>query len=75
MTEKLDPRYPVGAEFKVSGTTKELWIKGCKCTLSTYATIVKQPLTTDKKVMVRLDYLACQRDVFVYIRKSALKPI
>ena len=68
-----DARYPEGAIFSVSGDSSAMWIKDYDVRVSTNAEVIQQPNRTDKKVMVRLDYIDHDSNVFVYIKKDVLK--
>jgi meiotically up-regulated gene 157 (Mug157) protein len=64
---------PEGAVFKIEGDSAAMWIKDYNVRVSTYAEVIKQPLNADKKVLVRLDYIDHDSNVFVYIKKDVLK--
>lgn len=68
-----DERLPAGAAFLVSGDSSVLWLQGYNVRVSTCATVLEQPLRTDKKVLVCLDEIDGDRNVNVFIRKDALK--
>lgn len=68
-----DVRYPEGAIFSVSGDSAAMWIKDYNIRVCTQAEVIQQPKRTDKKVMVRLDYIDNDSNVFVYIKKDVLK--
>jgi meiotically up-regulated gene 157 (Mug157) protein len=72
-TSYKDVKRPEGAVFKIEGDSAAMWIKDYNVRVSTYAEVIKQPLNTDKKVLVRLDYIDHDSNVFVYIKKGALK--
>lgn len=72
-TSYADMNRPEGAVFKIEGDSDAMWIKGYNVRVSTYAEVIKQPYNIDKKVMVRLDYIDHDSNVFVYIKKEALR--
>lgn len=72
-TSYKDMLRPEGAIFKIEGDSADMWIKGYNVRVSTYAEVIQQPYHTDKKVMVRLDCIDHDSNVFVYIKKDALK--
>lgn len=72
-TSYKDVNRPEGAIFKIEGDSSAMWIKDYNVRVCTYAEVIKQPYNTDKKVMVRLDDIDHDCNVFVYIKKDALR--
>ena len=72
-TSYKDVKRPEGAIFEIEGDSAEMWIKDYNVRVSTRAEVIKQPYNIDKKVLVRLDYIDHDSNVFVYIKKDALK--
>lgn len=72
-TSYKDMNRPEGAIFKIEGDSADMWIKDYNVRVCTHAEVIQQPYNTDKKVMVRLDYIDHDSNVFVYIKKDALK--
>ena len=72
-TSYKDVNRPKGAIFKIEGDSSAMWIKDYNVRVCTYAEVIKQPYNTDKKVMVRLDDIDHDCNVFVYIKKDALR--
>lgn len=68
-----DVRYPEGSKFKVEGDASAMWLQGYNVRVCTYAEVLKQPMRTDKKVLVRLDDVDHDSNVFAYIKKNALR--
>lgn len=69
----LDYRYPVGAKFKIEGDSANLWLDGYNVRVCTIAEVIEKPNRTAKKVYVKLSDIDHESDVYIYIRKSALK--
>ena len=72
-TSYKDVKRPEGAIFKIEGDSSAMWIKDYNVRVCTYAEVIKQPYNIDKKVLVRLDYIDHDSNVFVYIKKDALR--
>ncbi len=72
-TSYKDVVRPEGAIFKIEGDSAAMWIKDYNVRVSTHAEVIKQPYNIDKKVLVRLDYIDHDSNVFVYIKKDALR--
>ena len=72
-TSYKDVIRPEGAIFAIEGDSADMWIKDYNVRVCTNAEVIKQPYNTDKKVLVRLDYIDHDSNVFVYIKTDALK--
>lgn len=72
-TLELDTRYPVGAEFDVSGDSAEMWIQDYNVRVCTTAEILEQPTVRARKVYVKLAEIDNDANVCVFINKRFLK--
>lgn len=57
----------------INGDSSELWIKDYNTRVSTYATIEETPKKNAKKVLVTLNYIDGESNVYCYVRRSKVK--
>lgn len=59
----------------IEGDSTELWIKGYNVRVSSYGVVALTPEKGDKKVMVCIDTIDGDRNVFAKVRKNKLRII
>lgn len=64
-----------GAHVRLSGDSKDMWIKDYNVRVCSHATVLATPKPHDKKVLVNIDYIDGDTNVTTYIRKTACKNI
>lgn len=61
-----------GTRIFLSGDSAMLWIKDYNVRVSSAATVVREPLPFDKKVLVTIDEIDGDRNVTTLVRRSTL---
>ena len=72
MKQARGTRFPVGAIFRISGDSKDMWIEDYNVRVSTFAEVLIEPNCIDKKVLVRLNDIDHDHNVNVCINKKYL---
>ena len=72
LCEKLDIRFPVGARYEISGDSDELGLEDYHVSVSSPVHVVEQPTTKAKKVLVCIEEIDGDHNVWARIAKKHL---
>ena len=63
-----------GQIYRVNGDSTTMWIHDYNVNVNTTARVLETPNSRNKKILVCLDYIDHESNVYGLIRRTALKP-
>lgn len=70
-----DNTFKEGTRVHISGDSKDLWIEDYNVRVDSDATVLTEPQSQDKKILLSIDYIDGEGNVTAYVRKDAVKAL